>query len=1075
MNLITPVRDENFMKGVRHFTISPTFLEAFKGKQPKWGPLGYVTYKRTYARNLDNGFTEEFWQTLERVVNGVFSIQKAHCKNLGIPWDDDKAQRSAKGMYQRMWVFKFLPPGRGLWIMGTEFIEKHGSAALQNCGFASTEDIDTKFTKPFEFLMDMSMLGVGVGFDTMGAGKITILQPKETTDIFAIPDSREGWVEALHFVLEGFFLGKGIPELRYHLIREEGLPIKGFGGTASGPQPLMDLIENISNLLKSRIGQLLTSVDEVDIMNFIGKCVIAGNVRRCLPKGTLIHTKKGLLKIEEVNKGDLVATSKGYFPVSENVYQGKQSLFSVQTKLGTFRCTAKHKVAVLDSFDTYVWKQAKELSIGDRLVFPDHILEGEETTLPANTYFKEPSARTGKDITVPDLDISMSWFLGLFHGDGNTYPNFENKGASAYVSVGCSPDYTSVTAQAEEQLSRFGTRVYTEATDGDLCLRVRSNSRCLAQYFSNFKTAHQSISIPEFILSAQPAIRASYLAGLFDSDGSYRDKPLLAVGTVYRSFAEEIQSLYASLGIPVRIIFKEKQEQHWQDQWNVTVVGKFALDKFLSLVAPHSRKLPDQFSVPRRSQNDYGYPREWAQKFGVKRHRPAGLNQLAHSTFVSNGNHFSGLIPIEVLAVGMSSQSEETYDLSVPEVNEFIVSQGLLVHNTAEIALGYPDDNGYITMKQDMEKLASHRWASNNSVFAKAGMDYSKIVEAIWKNGEPGLIWLENIQKYGRMSDPATWADRKVRGVNPCGEQSLESYELCNLVETFPSLHETYEDYQKTLSFAYLYAKSVTLLNTHWPETNAVMMKNRRIGLSQTGIIDAISKHGYAEMKRWCEEGYQYITKRDDIYSDWLCVPKSKKKTTVKPSGTVSLLPQVNPGIHYGHSEYYWRLIRIQKDSPIVGILREAGYKIEDAASDPTRTCCVYFPVHDKHFTKGKEDVTVWEQIGNAVMYQELWSDNQVSITVTFKENEKEDLVHALSMYEDKLKSISFLPLTGHGYEQAPYQTITKEQYEEEAAKLKPYDLSKVTAPGAGVSGCDNDSCEVPQIQPLADKELKPV
>ncbi|TFF99449.1 MAG: hypothetical protein EU541_04915, partial [Promethearchaeota archaeon] len=162
------------------FRLDEDFLNKFKGKQPDWGPLGYFTYKRTYARLIyEKNRKEEFWETLKRVVEGCYSIQKEHCKKLSLPWDKEKAQKSAQRMWEKIWSFKMTPPGRGFWIMGTEHVEKHGSMALNNCGFASTSDIDLKYTKAFEFVMDALMLGVGVGFDTKGAGRITIQEPEE--------------------------------------------------------------------------------------------------------------------------------------------------------------------------------------------------------------------------------------------------------------------------------------------------------------------------------------------------------------------------------------------------------------------------------------------------------------------------------------------------------------------------------------------------------------------------------------------------------------------------------------------------------------------------------------------------------------------------------------------------------------------------------------------------------------------------------------------------------------------------------------------------------------------------------
>ena len=147
------------------FHLSADFLREFQGKQPEWGPLGYITYKRTYARVMpeEGGRTEEYWETVRRVVEGCYTIQLNHCLSLKLPWKPEKAQRSAQEMYRLIWGFKFLPPGRGLWMMGTDYIYKRGSAALNNCAFVSTEEFDTDFGEPFCFLMDMSLLGVGVG------------------------------------------------------------------------------------------------------------------------------------------------------------------------------------------------------------------------------------------------------------------------------------------------------------------------------------------------------------------------------------------------------------------------------------------------------------------------------------------------------------------------------------------------------------------------------------------------------------------------------------------------------------------------------------------------------------------------------------------------------------------------------------------------------------------------------------------------------------------------------------------------------------------------------------------------
>lgn len=217
------------------------------------------------------------------------------------------------------------------------------------------------------------------------------------------------------------------------------------------------------------------------------------------------------------------------------------------------------------------------------------------------------------------------------------------------------------------------------------------------------------------------------------------------------------------------------------------------------------------------------------------------------------------------------------------------------VRRSAALAMGAHDDKHYLEMKNDQEKLYHHRWGSNNSFHALVGMDYTWHAKQSQINGEPGYIWLDNARTRGRMADLPRDDDKNVMGFNPCVEQQLEDAELCCLVETFPAKHDTYEDYLKTLKIAYLYGKTVTLSNTHWPETNAKMLKNRRIGLSQSGVVQAFNKHGRREMLNWCDNAYEHVKQLDEEYSNWLCIPKSVRMTSIKPSGTVSLLNGSTP------------------------------------------------------------------------------------------------------------------------------------------------------------------------------------
>jgi hypothetical protein len=233
-----------------------------------------------------------------------------------------------------------------------------------------------------------------------------------------------------------------------------------------------------------------------------------------------------------------------------------------------------------------------------------------------------------------------------------------------------------------------------------------------------------------------------------------------------------------------------------------------------------------------------------------------------------------------------------------------------------------------------------------------------------------------------------------------------------------------------------------------------------------SGIVQAMTKLGRRVFLDWCDDGYNYVQKLDRTYSEWLGIPLSVKTTTVKPSGTVSLLCGATPGIHYPHSEYYIRRVRVQGTSPLIQACIDAGYHVEpDVYADDTSV--VSFPVHELLYTKGKTEATMWEQFANAAAMQHHWADNQVSVTVTFNKAEVTDLQSCLEMFEDKLKSISVLPLEDHNYKQAPYETITQSQYAEMMVGVKPIRFNQSTHE-VTEAYCSTDKCEMPVRAPRA-------
>lgn len=181
---------------------------------------------------------------------------------------------------------------------------------------------------------------------------------------------------------------------------------------------------------------------------------------------------------------------------------------------------------------------------------------------------------------------------------------------------------------------------------------------------------------------------------------------------------------------------------------------------------------------------------------------------------------------------------------------------------------------------------------------------------------------------------------------------------------------------------------------------------------------------------------------------------------------SVSLLANVSPGIHYPKVKYGYRTMRLSKDSNILPILAKANYRIEPSVTDPSHTMVVYFPIINKDDIQTESDVTIWEQFTNAVMLQRFWADNQVSITISFKQDEKKDIAKCLSTFDSELKGVSLLPLDEHGYKQAPYINADKEEVIAYKKSLKPLDLNMLHVISEGEDSdsskfCDSDSCQI--------------
>ena len=286
------------------FVLNDNVTRQIMGLTPKFGYNGFgeAVFYRTYSRIKSDGGQETWNDVVIRVMNGVMSIRKDHYLRNGLSWDERFWQDYAGKMALSLFYMEWMPPGRGLWSMGTDFVYERGSMSLYNCAYT---EIHNDLADSCAWIMDCLMNGVGVGFGPCRDDSLKMYTIKDRERILVmIPDSREGWVESVRDLITCFLdPKKAYPVFDYSLIRKKGLPIRGFGGLASGPEPLMHLHSQIVETCGKYLHGVIDSVRlKADIVNMIGCCVIAGNVRRSAELACGPITDKTFLDLKNYDK-----------------------------------------------------------------------------------------------------------------------------------------------------------------------------------------------------------------------------------------------------------------------------------------------------------------------------------------------------------------------------------------------------------------------------------------------------------------------------------------------------------------------------------------------------------------------------------------------------------------------------------------------------------------------------------------------------------------------------------------------------------------------------------------------------
>jgi len=382
---------------------------------------------------------------------------------------------------------------------------------------------------------------------------------------------------------------------------------------------------------------------------------------------------------------------------------------------------------------------------------------------------------------------------------------------------------------------------------------------------------------------------------------------------------------------------------------------------------------------------------------------------------------------------------------------------------SAEIAIGDPDDVLFLRAKNwATGTVPAWRSNSNNSIYADS---YDEILPELWKgyngNGEPyGLVNRKLARKVGRLGENKT--DNSIEGFNPCAEIALGDGESCNLATIFLPNIESLKQMREISRLLYLAQKQVTRLEYPYEKTTKIVAKNARLGQSVTGVLQASEKQ-----LGWMSEIYDYLSGLDEQYSAKHNLPKSVRLTTVQPSGTLSLLPGVTPGVHPAYARYYIRRVRFRSTDPLVEACRQRGYKVQwdvglDGRKDHTSQV-VEFPCESPEDAVLASEMSAIDQLEWIKRMQTEWADNAVSVTVYYRPGELPEIQEWLTKnYKNSIKSVSFLLHADHNFPLPPYEEITEAEYEKSVASVNlSVPLVAVGSDSVVFDDCDTGACPV--------------
>lgn len=955
-----------------------------------------------YSRfNYDLGRRETWLETVNRAVDYLKELSEYR-----LPADD--YERIRQGILH----MKVMPSMRLLAMAGPA--ARRNNIAIYNCSYMPVDSIDS-----FVEALIISMSGCGVGFSVerqyVEQFPRIARQSGQPATTFVVPDSSEGWAEAVREGLNAWFNGEDV-KFDYSEVRPAGAPLRVKGGRASGPAPLQKMLDFARGRILARQGSFLRTLDAHDIMCAVGDAAVSGGVRRTAMISLFDYDD---LEMRHAKDGDFWRNNSHRWNANNSAVWPEREL--TQTEVTRF---------VLDMVES----ERGEPGIFNRKAAVENRPErrqvaafGTNPCVTADTWVM--TAAGPRQVS----DLVDEPFMALVDGrsHASTESGFFYTGHKAVFLIETEEGHTlKATAdhpimQITKQTRKKQETAWTPVSDlaaGDL---IRLHNQRDAVWTANDHGAS-----------------VAWLLGLLVGDGTFArheaksDQAMLRFWGQPASVMVEAAHAVLTANVPARSDLQpvwHRTNQYWQlaSTGLNDVAAAYGISADNKTITPQIERTSSQFYA--------GFLRGLFDADGTV----IGTQEKGVSVRLSQSN-LELLQAAQRMLLRLGINATIYQNRRPAGYHELPDGQGGLKEywTKAQHELVISNDNLFVYQQRigfsDPEKaarladkLAGYRRQPNRERFAARIKSITQVgSEDVYDCTIPGIHAFDANGLY----------------VHNCGEIILRPYQFCNLTSAIARADDDYDSLREKVELATIIG-TIQSMATYFPGLRDEWRKNcaeeRLLGVDLNGQMDSPAAQD-PEIQRKLQAA---AVETNRLYAQTLGINQSASVTCVKPSGNSSQLVNSSSGLHARWASYYIRNVRVGAHSPVFKVLRDAGVPL-DPENGQTResatTWVVHFPVKSPETAVTRTQRTALEQCEFWLQNKLNYTEHNPSVTITYQPHEVLDLIKWIWEHQDKIGGMAFLPAFDAQYDQMPYIEIDQETYEQLAEKFPDIDFAKI-------------------------------